>query len=149
MERLWKVDPEKGVLYMSSQDWPSLNKFNWVKVSEVAQSCLTLWDSMNSNTQGSLSITNSQGLPKLMSIELVMPSNHPVVPFSCLQSFPTSGSIQRSQLFTSGGQNIGVSASTSPWGLQHARLPCPSTIPGACSNSCPSSQWCSLMGAKH
>ena len=27
-------------------------------------------------------------------------------------------------------------------GLQHARLPCPSPVPGACSNSCPSSQWC-------
>ena len=26
--------------------------------------------------------------------------------------------------------------------LQHARLPCPSSTPGACSNSCPSSQWC-------
>ena len=36
-----------------------------------------------------------------------------VVPFSCLQSFPTSGSFQMSQLFASGGQNIGVSASTS------------------------------------
>ena len=37
-----------------------------------------------------------------------------VIPFSsCLQSFPTSGSFQMSQLFASGGQNIGVSASTS------------------------------------
>ena len=37
-----------------------------------------------------------------------------VVPFSsCLQSFPTSGSFLMSQLFTSGGQNTGVSASTS------------------------------------
>ena len=27
-------------------------------------------------------------------------------------------------------------------GLQHIRLPCPSQTPGACSNSCPSSQWC-------
>ena len=27
-------------------------------------------------------------------------------------------------------------------GLQHARLPCPSSIPKACSNSCPSSRWC-------
>ena len=27
-------------------------------------------------------------------------------------------------------------------GLQHARLPCPSPTPGACSNSCPSSLWC-------
>ena len=29
-----------------------------------------------------------------------------------------------------------------PHGLQHARLPCPSPTPGACSSSCPSSQWC-------
>ena len=27
-------------------------------------------------------------------------------------------------------------------GLQHVRLPCPSPIPGACSNSCPLSWWC-------
>ena len=37
-----------------------------------------------------------------------------VVPFSsCLQSFPASGSFQMSQLSASGGQSIGVSASTS------------------------------------
>ena len=37
-----------------------------------------------------------------------------VVPFSsCSQSFPASGSFQMSQLFTSGGQSIGVSASAS------------------------------------
>ena len=35
-----------------------------------------------------------------------------------------------------------VSDSLRPHGLQHARLPCPSPTPGACSNSCPSSQWC-------
>ena len=56
--------------------------------------------------QASLSITNSQSLPKLMPIELVMPSNHLILchPLpsisSCLQSFPTSGSFQMSQLFT-------------------------------------------------
>ena len=38
----------------------------------------------------------------------------PVIPFSsCLQSFPASGSLQMSQLFASGGQSIGISASTS------------------------------------
>ena len=38
----------------------------------------------------------------------------PVVPFSsCLQSFPASESFPVSQLFASGGQSIGVSASTS------------------------------------
>ena len=36
----------------------------------------------------------------------------------------------------------GVSNSLLPQGLQHARLPCPSPIPRACSNSCPSSWWC-------
>ena len=37
-----------------------------------------------------------------------------VVPFSsCPQSFPASGSFQMSQLFTSSGRSIGVSASTS------------------------------------
>ena len=37
-----------------------------------------------------------------------------VIPFSsCLQSFPASGSFLMSQLFTSGGSSIGVSASAS------------------------------------
>ena len=37
-----------------------------------------------------------------------------VVPFSsCLQSFPASGSFQKSQFFSSGGQSIRVSASAS------------------------------------
>ena len=35
-----------------------------------------------------------------------------------------------------------VSDSLWPHGLQHARLPCPSPTPGACSNSCPWNQWC-------
>ena len=35
-----------------------------------------------------------------------------------------------------------MSNSLQPHGLQHARLPCPSLIPRACSNSCPWSRWC-------
>ena len=35
-----------------------------------------------------------------------------------------------------------VSRSLRPHGLQHARLPCPSPAPRACSNSCPSGWWC-------
>ena len=34
-----------------------------------------------------------------------------------------------------------TSDSLQPHGLQHARLPCPSPTPGACSNSCPLSWW--------
>ena len=43
-----------------------------------------------------------------------------VVPFSCLQSFPASGSFLINQLFTSGGQSIGasVSASVLPMNIQ-------------------------------
>ena len=37
----------------------------------------------------------------------------PIVPFSCPQSFPASGSFLMSWLFTSGGQSIGASASAS------------------------------------
>ena len=49
-----------------------------VQFSSVSQSCPTLCDTKNQITacQASLSITNSRSLPKLMSIELVMPSNH-------------------------------------------------------------------------
>ena len=35
-----------------------------------------------------------------------------------------------------------MSNSLQPHGLQHARLPCPSPFPRACSNSCPLNQWC-------
>ena len=49
---------------------------NLDQFSSVAQSCPTLCDLMNCSTRASLSITNSQSLLKLMSIELVMPSNH-------------------------------------------------------------------------
>ena len=66
--------------------------------------------------QAFLSITNSQSSPKSMSIESVMPSNHLILcrPLLLLPSiFPASGSFPMSQLFTSGGQSIGVSASTS------------------------------------
>ena len=37
---------------------------------------------------------------------------------SCPQSFPTSGSFQMSQLFTSGGQSVGASASVLPMSIQ-------------------------------
>ena len=37
-----------------------------------------------------------------------------IVPFSCLQSFPASGSFPRSQLFASDGQSIGALVSISP-----------------------------------
>ena len=43
--------------------------------------------------------------------DAIQPSHLPF--FSCLQSFPASGSFPRSQFFASGGQSIGASASAS------------------------------------
>ena len=59
-----------------------------IQFSSVAQSCLMPWTTAR---QASLSITNSQSLLKLMSIESMMPSNHlilcqPLIPPSI---FPT------------------------------------------------------------
>ena len=94
----------------------------YVSVSQFSQSVQSLsrvrlfatpW---NAARQASLSITNSRSLLNLMSIKSVMPSNHLILccPFSsCLQSFPASGSLPVSCLFSSGGQSIGVSASAS------------------------------------
>ena len=65
--------------------------------------------------QASLSITNSQSLLKLMSIESVMPSNHLILchPLLLPSIFHNIRYFQMNQFFTSGGQCIGVSASAS------------------------------------
>ena len=67
--------------------------------------------------QASLSITNSRSPPKPMSIESVMPSSHLILCRPLL--FPPSVFLSITvfsnefQFFTSGGQTIGVAASTS------------------------------------
>ena len=66
--------------------------------------------------QAPLSFTISQSLFKLMSIELVILSNHLILCcpfFFCLQSFPASGSFPMSGFSINGGQSPGASASTS------------------------------------
>ena len=63
--------------------------------------------------QASLSITNSQSSLRLMFIDLVMQSSHLILCLPLLLlplSSPASGSFPMSQLFTWGGQSIGVSA---------------------------------------
>ena len=88
-------------------------QFSSVQLLSRVQLFATPWISAR---QASLSITNSWSLLKPMSIESVMSSNHLILchPFSsCPQSFPASGSFPMSQLFETGGQSIGVSASAS------------------------------------
>ena len=66
-----------------------------VQFSSVAQSCPTLRDPMNRSTQASLSIANSESLPKLMSIESVMPFSHLILcrPLLFLHPIPPSISV--------------------------------------------------------
>ena len=55
------------------------NMTRWFKISVVVQSLSHVWlfaTSWTAARQASLSITNSQSLPKLMSIESVMSSNY-------------------------------------------------------------------------
>ena len=85
--------------------------------SSEAQSGLTLCDPWITAWQVSLSITNSQSILKLRSIESVTPSNHlilchPLLPLASIFQ-KASVSFPMSQLFTSGGQSIGASASAS------------------------------------
>ena len=87
----------------------------------VTQSCLTLWTRWTAACQGSLSFTVSQSLLKLVSIESMMPSSHLILCRSLLllpQSFPASQSLPMSQLFPSGGQSFGASASFLPVNIQ-------------------------------
>ena len=68
-----------------------------VQFTSASQSYPTLCDPKKHRTPGPPSITNFQSLPKLMSFDSIMPSNHSssVVLFSsCPQSFPASGSFQ-------------------------------------------------------
>ena len=89
--------------------------------SSVQFTCSVVSDSLQPH--GFPVHSSSQRLLKLLSIESVMLSNHltSVIPFSCLQSFPASGSFPMSQFFTSGGQSIGVSALASvlPMNIQN------------------------------
>ena len=80
-----------------------------VQSLSCAQLFATPWTAAH---QTSLSFTISQSLLKLMSIELVIPSNRLILccPLLLLPSiFPESKSFPMSQFFTSGGQSIGAS----------------------------------------
>ena len=87
-----------------------------VQFSSVTQSCPTLCNLMNCSTPG-LAVHNQP--PEFIQTYVLSQWCYPtisssVVPFSSYsQSFPASGSFQMSQLFASGGQSIGVLASTS------------------------------------
>ena len=70
--------------------------------------------------QASLSFTISRSLLNLMSIELVMPSNHLILCCTLLflpSIFPSVRVFPNESVFTSGGQSIGASTSASVFAM--------------------------------
>ena len=97
--------------------WCFSYSMNSHQFSSASQLCLaaTLWTAA---CQASMSNTKSQACSNSCSLCRWCHPNvsSSVVPFfSCLQSFPASGSFPKSQLFKSGGQSTGVSASVFQW----------------------------------
>ena len=88
-------------------------------VSSVAQSCLTLCNQLDSSGLQQARPPYPSPTPGACSNSCPLSQwYHPtisssVVPFSCHQSFPASGSFPISHFFTSSGQSIGASASVS------------------------------------
>ena len=108
---MWKAGWDNFVYCLKSQ-LESLVVI-WVQFSPVAQLCPNLCDPMNRSMPG---LPVHHQLPEFTQthVHRIHDAIQPSQPFSsCLQSFSASGSFQMSQLFLSGGQRIGVSASTS------------------------------------
>ena len=81
----------------------------------------TLWEPWTTAQQASLSFTIFQSLLKLLFIESVMPSNNLILCcalFLLSLIFPSIRVFSSESLFTSGGQNIGASASVLPMNIQ-------------------------------
>ena len=91
----------KNMLFLLTWKWKSLSH---------VQLFATPWTASH---QASLSITNSQSLLKLMSIDWVIPSNHLILchPLLLLPSiFPSIRVFSNKSVFAIGGQNIGSSS---------------------------------------
>ena len=111
----WKENLHKDITseysyFYEEFTWPS------VQFSLVAQSCPTLQPHGLQHARPSCPLPTPGVYSNLCPLSWWC---HPVISssvvhfFSCLQSFPASGSFQMSQFLASGGQRFGVSASTS------------------------------------
>ena len=102
---------------MKEKTW---KKCTWYKGNSVQFSCSAVSNSLRPHGRKHTRPPCPSPTPRVYSNSRPLSRwGHPtisssIVPFSsCIQSFPASGSCQMSQLFASGGQSIGVSASAS------------------------------------
>ena len=108
---------EPGHTALQADSLPSELQGSWNMLFSSVQSLshvqhfATQWTAAH---QVSLLISNSWSLLKLISIRLVMTSNHLILCYPLLlrlKSFPASGSFLMSQFFASGGQSLSISSS--------------------------------------
>ena len=106
--KYWKGCGEKGILCTVGGS-VQFNQFSSVQSLSRLWLFVTPWTAA---CQAFLSITNSGSLLKLMSIELVMPSNHLILccPLFLWPSIFPSIRVFSNELFVWGGQSTGVSA---------------------------------------
>ena len=115
---------DKGLISKIYKQLLQLNCICFKSVSNITISSVQFSHSVMSDSetpwtaayQASLSNINSQSPPKTMSIDSMMPSNHLILchPLLFLPSiFPSIRVFSNESAFSSGGQSIGVSASTS------------------------------------
>ena len=135
----WLTSPSNVVGGGGGWACPSLVRMlrphNVIQSPSYVQLVVNPWTAAH---QASLSITISRSLLKLMSIELVMPSNHLIVCDLITGSWCGLNCPPKDISSVQSLSHVWLQ----PHGLQHARLPYPSPSPGGCSNSCPLSQWC-------
>ena len=119
---MWLTEPHSHsrIQEISSPSWSKACQRACIQFSSVQFSCSvmsnSLWPHRLQHTRPPCPSPTPGVYPnsRLLSRWCHPTISSSVIPFSsCLQSFPASGSFQMSQFFTSGGQSIGVSASTS------------------------------------
>ena len=102
--------------------WPKYWSFSFRFSSVQSLSCIQLFATQwTAARQASLSVTNSQSLPELMSIESVMPYNHLILcrPLLLLPSiFPSIRVFSNESVLCIKWPNIGTSASVLPMNIQ-------------------------------
>ena len=120
LSKLWDGGGQRGLACYSSWGHKELNTTEWLNVTFVCAwvlSCIScirlfasLWIAAHQLPCPSPSLrlcSNSCPLSQWCHPTI----SSPVAPFSCPQTLPASGSFLTSWLFTSSGQNIGVSPS--------------------------------------
>ena len=129
--RGWEASPSAQVFLHSNQD----QSLQWTLCPHwyfsVAKSCLILCDYMFGNKIGFPVFHYFAEFPQTHVFESVMTSHNLILlfPLLCPQSFPASGSLPKSWVFTSDGLSVGASSSASV-------LPLNITLPLPKQNSC-------------